>query len=213
MSAFEKNDAGYMVIDTETSGIPDYRKGADAEGQPRLAELAIVFLDGEMMPESARAYYIRPNGWSMSPEAVAVNNLTDEYLREHGVDVSVALEAYSAGIMSGRVVIAHNAQFDCKIMRGELRLAGMPDLFEQTRNVCTMRSVSANMKGQVKKLNGKGGYPRLIDLASHFGIHYPSGAHSATVDAAICAEIARIMAEAGNLLAAEVHYAKEHAND
>ena len=38
----------YVVIDTETSGLFDFSKPADAEGQPRLASLAMVFLDQDM---------------------------------------------------------------------------------------------------------------------------------------------------------------------
>ena len=37
----------YAVIDTEGSNLFDFSKPADAEGQPRLAELAIIYADSE----------------------------------------------------------------------------------------------------------------------------------------------------------------------
>ena len=202
---------GYLVIDTETSGLFDFSKEADADGQPRMATCALVWLDQNYDVEMYADLPIKPDGWELTPAAVAVNGLTMEYLLNHGVPVQMALDRYTKAIVEDRrVVIAHNAQFDCKMMRAELRRAGMSDLFEQTRNICTMRSADKLMKGQIKKLNGKGGYPRLIDMAAHFGINYPeTGHHTALADATVTAKVAAHMAAIDALLPAEVHYAKE----
>lgn len=202
---------GYLVIDTETSGLFDFSKEADADGQPRMATCALVWLDQNYDVEMYADLPIKPDGWELTPAAVAVNGLTMEYLLNHGVPVQMALDRYTKAIVEDRrVVIAHNAQFDCKMMRAELRRAGMSDLFEQTRNICTMRSADKLMKGQIKKLNGRGGYPRLIDMAAHFNVDYPTtDHHSAMADAMVTANVAALMARIGALLPAEVHYAKE----
>jgi hypothetical protein len=34
----------YVIIDTEGSGLFDFSKPADAEGQPRLAQLAMIYM-------------------------------------------------------------------------------------------------------------------------------------------------------------------------
>lgn len=36
-----------LVIDTETNGLFDFSKPADAEGQPRLAHLAMIAMIGD----------------------------------------------------------------------------------------------------------------------------------------------------------------------
>lgn len=129
----------HLIIDTETSGLFDFKLAADDPSQPRLAHLAMIYADEEFNVEAVEDFYVRPDGWKMEPDATAVNGLTDEFLAEHGVGIAEVLQAYSLPVVKGRAVIAFNAQFDCKVMRGEFRRAGLPDLFEQTNNVCVMR--------------------------------------------------------------------------
>src|SRR5689334_16678932 len=145
---------GGIVIDVENTGKFDFKRSADAEGQPRMAQLAMILIDDEGLVEGERNFYIRPDGWTMDPEATAINGLTDDFLHTHGVPVAVALEAYSAMVRAGRFVVAFNAQFDVKQVRGELRRAGMPDLFEETRNICVMRKAN----GIILKEGGKKGW-------------------------------------------------------
>ncbi|MEY4951800.1 MAG: hypothetical protein RL299_224, partial [Pseudomonadota bacterium] len=38
---------GYLVIDTETSGLFDFKKPADDPSQPRLASLAMIWADDD----------------------------------------------------------------------------------------------------------------------------------------------------------------------
>ncbi len=68
----------YAVIDTETSGLFDFSKPADAEGQPRLASLAVIRLDAELNEEGADEYLIKPEGWTLPAEATTINGLTIE---------------------------------------------------------------------------------------------------------------------------------------
>ena len=100
----------------------------------------------------------------------------------------------------------------CRSARGcrSLRHAGLDDMFEQTPTVCGMRSLQA-AKIKIKKLNGKGGWARLIDAAAHYGIDYPDDVHhDALHDALICREVGWHINQAGLLLPPEVHYAKDY---
>lgn len=207
----------YIVIDVETSGLYIYKNPdgtphpADAPDQPRLAELAIITCDDDFNVISEFQAFIKPDGWEMTPEATALNGLTTEFLELSGIPVVEALTVYHDKILSGHVVVAHNAQFDCKALRGESRRVGLPDLFEETQNICTMRS-AMKLVPKVKKLNGKGGFPGLADVAAHFGIAHPEN-HSALDDARTTVEIAALLKEAGALLAPDVHRAKNHPNE
>src|SRR5260370_42213362 len=98
------------VIDTETNALPDFKRSADAEGQPRLAQLSMILLDITGQVEADHNWYVKPDGWSMSPEVTAINGLTDEFLHEHGFPVVEVLEAYSQTIREGRFIVAFNAQ-------------------------------------------------------------------------------------------------------
>lgn len=201
--------AGYLIVDTETNSLPDYKRPADADGQPRLAAIAMLLVTPDLIQESVYTAHIKPFGWAMEPDATAVNGLTNEYLMQHGVPVSEALRMYSAMIEAGRPVIAFNSRFDCKILRGECRLAGMPDLFEQTPNWCTMRAANPLVKAVGK--TGRPKFPRLDEACRHFGIPIAVGArHTAMADALLCLELARALVKAGVPVDPQVHYSKNH---
>jgi DNA polymerase III epsilon subunit-like protein len=138
---------GYIVTDTEGTGLFDYKQPADAEGQPRLASLTMIYVSPALEVERIYSKYIRPDGWKMTEGATKVNGLTDEFLNEHGIPVAEALNEYQSAIDNGRIFAAHNAQHDAKQLRAELRRAGMDDRFEHTLQLCTMRAISSSCRG------------------------------------------------------------------
>lgn len=190
-----------IVVDVETNGLMDFKRSADAEGQPRLAHFAMVLIDAEGNVEGENNFFITPDGWSMTPETTAINGLTDEFLHMHGVPVKIALDCYTAAINEGRFVICHGAQFDLKIMRSELRRAGMDDLFERTPNVCTMRKAN----GIILKADGKKGWPSLNRCREVLGIS-TEGAHGAVKDAMDALAVYRHLRAQGVNLEPEVHH-------
>ena len=200
----------FAIIDTETSGLFRYKDDAgvpipaDDPSQPRLAHLGIILLDEQLNEERSIDMYVQPDGWKMEPGAQAKNGLTDEFLAENGAPVLTVLDQYVRVIDAGYVIVAFNAQFDCKQMRGELRRAGMDDRFLQTPNICVMR---ASMKLKVKKANGGGGFPSLADVCAHFGIEQQAP-HTAGGDARAALEIFRRLHAKNMLPEARVHFAK-----
>jgi len=194
----------YLVIDTETNGLFDFSKPADGYGQPRLCSVAMIQTDEEGSLRDAHKFYIRPDGWSVDgTEAARVNGLTDAFLQANGVPVKTAFEAYSCYIEQGFVICAFNAQFDCKVMRAELRRAQMPDLFERTLQTCVQRA----MKEVEGFTPARRGYPNLRESAAFFG-HTIIDAHDAMADAAAARVILRNVIRLGRLIPPAVHYAK-----
>lgn len=203
----------YLVIDTEGSGLFKFKNAdgtpypADAPDQPRLAALSMIYIE-EGGTEIEATYFIQPDGWKMDPQATAVNGLTDEFLMANGMQVAQVLSIYTDAIKRGYVAVAFNAQFDLKQLRGELRRAGMPDLFEETPNICVMRG----SMGIVKKQDGKGGWPKLSDACAHFGIAQ-EGAHTSIGDARAVVGIMRALEAMNALPPPAVHHAKNHPGD
>jgi DNA polymerase-3 subunit epsilon len=226
----------YIVIDTEGTGLfrarntlPDGRKvvaRSHEPGQPRMAEYAHVLLDEDFELEDTYQQYVLPVGWrhgvltpdgwrdgepmlEMPPEAYEKNKLSMDFLRANGLPISQALFRYADAIDEGRVVVGFNQQHDGRQVRGELRRNSYPDRFDDSPAICAMRSIGANYKGRIKKLNGLGGFPRLIDAAAHFGIGYAEGLrHTALEDAMVTARVAKELHRLGALLPAAVHKAK-----
>ena len=197
----------YLVIDTETSGLFDFAQPADAPGQPRLATIAMIILDEELKSVAETGYIIKPDGWEMSEAVTKINGLTTEHLTKHGRPIREVLAIYSGFVLAGAIVVAFNSQFDTKMVRGELRRAGLPDLFTVTPNICVMRAATPICK--VPKKSG-GGYkfPKLGEACAHFGIEQPA-AHSALGDARSAAEIMRRLHALKALPEPEVHFAKD----
>lgn len=195
-----------LVIDTETTGLFDFKRPADDVGQPRMASVAMLAFNdaGDEEPVSTFERYIRPDGWSMSAEAGAVNGLTDDFLHERGVEVAEALDAYERALDMGYVVVAFNAQFDLKVLRAELRRAGRNDRFDRTPNICVMRPLT-----DICRIPGRYGFkwPNLAQACAHFGIVHAK-AHDAVGDAWAAARVMQALHRMGQLPEPAVHLAK-----
>jgi DNA polymerase III subunit epsilon len=199
---------GYIITDTEGTGLFDYKKPADADGQPRMASLTMIFVNEALEIEREYSVFIRPDGWEMTEGATKVNGLTNEFLNEHGVPVVEALNEYSSAIDNGRIMVAHNSQHDGKTLRAELRRAGMDDRFERAPNICTMRALTNICK--IPPRGGRGGYkwPSLSEACVFFHME-EFGDHTAKADAHACLALLRKLRDMGQMPEPKVHYAKD----
>ncbi len=200
---------GYIVIDTEGTGLFDYKKPADAEGQPRMASLSIIYVDEAMEIEREYHVYIRPdvNDYKMEEGAFKAHGLTVEFLNENGIPVTEALAEYNSAINNGRIMVAHNSQHDAKQIRAELRRAGLDDKFESAPNICTLRAMTDICK--IPPKGNRGGYkwPALSEALLFIGSE-TLGDHSAKNDALGALELLRYLKKIDRLPAGAVHYAK-----
>ena len=197
----------YLILDTESNGLFDYKKPADADGQPRMASIAMIFCNDQLEVEREYTAFIRPNGWTMTADATRVNGITDEFLNEHGVEISEALNEYTSAVDNGAITVAHNVSHDAKMLRAELRRAGMDDRFERAPNICTMRGLTDVCK--IPPRGNRGGYkwPSLSEACVFFHME-EFGDHTAMADARACLELLRKMKDLGVMPEAAVHYQK-----
>lgn len=205
----------YAVFDTETTGIflfKDKETGepvpADDPRQPRLASFAVIMADEDGNEISREKRFIKPDGWSMPQgegSAGEVNGLTDEFLHDNGVPVSDILDLWEGYIAEGLIAAAFNAQFDCKMMRAELRRAGRDDMFEQTRNTCLMRGL-APYKDEGLEVNR--GFVKLSVACEYFGIENENP-HDAMADTEAALGILQRLIRDGRVIEPKVHYAKK----
>lgn len=197
----------YLVGDVETSGLMDFKLPADHPSQPRICGLTLIPVGEDLQPDGDTfTTLIYPDGWEVSPEITAINGLTTEKCAAEGIPIVDALATYTAFIKESRVWVSFNAQFDLKCFRSELRRLGLPDLFEETPNICAMRS-SAGL-GIEKAGEKKGGFPKLTDAYKHFFSREMVDAHTSLADATACLEVFRELVKIGKAKAPAVHYAK-----
>lgn len=188
----------YLVVDVEASGLFSYDKPADAPGQPRVAQIGMIFVSHDFKIEAEHEFLIKPEGWEMSEEAAKVTGLTTEFLKANGGPIAEALALYNAGIDARRVIVGHNCDYDCKALRAENRRAGLDDRYMQTRTLCTMRA-STDLC-QIPPNGNRGGYkwPKLSEACVHFGIHQGQD-HTALADARSAFAIMMKLVERGAL--------------
>jgi DNA polymerase III subunit epsilon len=198
----------YLVVDTETSGLLlRAPKGAppipaDAPGQPRLAQLGLVWADADLNVEHSVQHTVRPDGWTMDPGATAVNGLTTEHLLRIGVPVGTALADYWGGLVQHRIVVAYNSVYDTKVLRGEFRRAGLPDRFETTMTIDVMEGVQALLRR---------GWVSMAKACAALGVEPEPTPHEALGGALCCLALARVLKAQGHLPAPRIRRAKGYA--
>ncbi len=59
----------FMVLDTETTGLFDFKLAADDPTQPRMATAAIILLDTIDAEPREFGFMVKPDGWEMPADA------------------------------------------------------------------------------------------------------------------------------------------------
>lgn len=188
----------YIALDTESSGLFDFKKDADAPGQPRMAAIGMIFADEDLNETERHSFLIKPNGWTFDDncEAAQVNGLTHQRLMDEGIPVDEALKIYDRALDQRRIVIGHNVTHDMKLMRAELRYAGRADRFMETRHICTMWGSRAivgalDARGKIK-------IPKLEEACAFFEIEIEAmGSHTGIGGAERALQILRCLRERG----------------
>lgn len=186
----------YIIVDTEGSGLFDFTKKADAPGQPRMAAIGMIMVTPDLEVEEEHAFLIKPQGWVFDDNSPAakINGLTHERLTADGVDVRDALRLYGSAIDTRRVVVGYNVLHDLKMLRSELRYAGYPDRFMQTRHLCAMQGCRKIV--DARGATGKKKAPKLAEACAHFGIEQQD-AHTGIDDARSTLAILRNLRDLG----------------
>lgn len=135
----------FLLLDTETSGLFDFRQPADAPGQPRMCSIAATLWNPETDNCDHIDYLVRPDGWSddviaRSAEAFAINGLSMERLQDEGRPIAEVLEAYDALVDRCTGIAAYGVAFDQKVVRAEQRLAVRPDRYGERPTFCVLQA-------------------------------------------------------------------------
>lgn len=176
----------YLFFDTETTGIPrNYRAPAtDVRNWPRLVQIAWLLTDEKAKELASAEYIIKPDGFTIPAGASRIHGITTEMAMRKGVDLDFVLDVAAASIDRATVLIAHNVQFDEKILGAEFVRAGLPNRAESKPRRCTMQAAT-----NYCRLPGPYGYkwPTLAELHSKLFNKSFDDAHQALADVRACA--------------------------
>lgn len=176
----------YLIFDTETTGLPKNYKApiTDLNNWPRLVQIAWWHCDnsGDILADSN--YIVKPQGFTIPVDATNVHGITTEKAINEGIDLEVVLNEFAGAMERSDFLVAHNMNFDEKIVGAELLRADLDNRLTDIPKICTME-----MSTDYCKLPGPYGYkwPSLSELHYKLFNEDFDEAHDAAVDVRACA--------------------------
>jgi DNA polymerase-3 subunit epsilon len=184
-----------LFIDTETTGLPDFKKPADDPSQPRVCSFAALVTDNTGTVINGFASLIKPDNWpAIDPKAFETHGLTLEHCDRYGVPAAIVFAVAEKMMGAADRRIGHNISFDLKILRGELRRAGLDDHYDKERDYCTMhksRDLCQVPPTDKMMAAGRKGFkvPSLEEAYQHFFGKPIVNPHTALADVRACMKI------------------------
>lgn len=178
----------FLFFDTETTGLPKNWSAPveDLDNWPRLVQIAWLVYDYDEKKIGEGQYIIKPEGFLIPAQSASVHGITTERALAEGSDLGEVLAEFSEAIGDADFLIAHNMNFDEKIVGSELLRGGVENKLFQKERICTMLSSIDFCKIPSAKGDGYK-WPRLSELhIALFGKDFED-AHDALVDTSACA--------------------------
>src|SRR5882724_11928875 len=100
----------YLFFDTETTGLARNWKApvTDVANWPRIVQLGWVECEETGAVINQAEWIIKPDGYTIPPEASRIHGITMEKAIGTGVPIGQALSAFAAAADSHTVGVAHN---------------------------------------------------------------------------------------------------------
>lgn len=105
-----------LLIDTETTGVPQRGWALDDASQPRLVQFAAILLDDTGRERASASMIVRPDV-PIPDGASRIHGITDEVAAAFGVPEKAALGVFMRFAAVASIGVAFNADFDLEIMR------------------------------------------------------------------------------------------------
>ena len=185
----------FLIYDTETTGLINFRKHLLDACQPNLVQLAGTLVNREKIVLGQLNFIIQPDGWTIPKEASDIHGITQEIAEQYGVPIKVALAAFNHLSRSATHGVAHNIGFDKDILTIAYHRQEVPSRMSHLKDICTMKTLgpilklppTARMKKYKPKLKWKS--PNLQE--AHYKIFKENfdNAHNAMADVDACAKL------------------------
>ena len=191
----------YMFFDTETTGFPSGEPSTHPD-QARVVQLSAVLTADDGIPR-ATLDVILSQSKDPSPGAAKVHGITRELIDRFGIPPVIGLRMFYRMAERADYLVAHNKQFDLKMLKIEAENLGQPLLEEhllntkgtETQVLCTMEYSTPIMKlapTARMQSSGRGGMfkvPKLSEAHLFFCKSELEGAHNSLADAIGCKNV------------------------
>lgn len=175
----------YLFFDTETTGLPrDWNAPASSTNNwPRMVQLACLLADAGGNIVEQRNAIIRPQGYTIPAEAANIHRITTERALREGLDLVSVLDDFASLLNRATHLVAHNMEFDEKIVGAEFHRAHGRDPLPGKSRFCTMKNDDVIAYCALPPMRyGSYKWPKLSELHEKlFGAAFDE-AHDASVD-------------------------------
>jgi len=175
----------YLFFDTETADKPRNWKApaSDLDNWPRLVQIGWICCDRTGRATGSGDYLIQPEGFTITRGATTVHGITTQRAWKEGVELEPVLEEFARAVKKARILVAHNMDFDQKVIQAEFIRTDRVFPMAGKTWCCTMKESTVFCR-----LPGPYGYkwPKLEELYQILFDEPCEEAHSALADAEAC---------------------------
>ena len=185
------NNKRYMVVDTETTGLPERSSigslpqynDLDKYKNARMIQICWAIFDGNNI-EEFEDFYIKPCGFKV--ENTKIHGITTEMCIKNGKNLHNVLTKFSQSVDKVKYIVGHNIAFDIHIICSELyrsKFDNTINLVKNKQQICTMqKSIPLKVNGSLKAV-------KLIKLYKFLFNKEFSNQHNAKYDVLATSEI------------------------
>lgn len=134
----------YLFFGTKATGIPKYWNNplTDIFNWPRMVRIAWILYDSNANEISRKDYTIKPQGFTIPIEASNIHGITTQKAISNGVDLKIVLIELQKLINQSVYLIAHDINFDEKIIGAEFLRNNISNLIPLKGRISTMDSIT-----------------------------------------------------------------------
>lgn len=184
----------YIVIDTETTGMPLHCDSAmdQTEEWPYILQLAWLVLDHDGNLVKEENHYLKNRGIEIDKQAQQLHGITKEILKDKGVSKRGMLKRLYKDIKRyNPLIIGHFVEFDMKMLTVETNRLKLNFDYDGVPLFCTM------LMSGIKSHHPRRQYPSLSELYQQCFNKPLEHAHDAVHDARAAATVFLHLVENG----------------
>ena len=183
-----------IVFDTETTGLPKSRNASPEHSHlwPYIVQFSwLVYDDATKEIKPIKDYIVKlPDGMTIPEDSTKIHGITNEKMLTEGKPIQDNLIEFIKDYLNSQIVVAHNLEFDSKVIQAELYRNNMVNWIEKSCNIeyCTMKygKPLTNILRPSKFNNGM--YqkpPKLMELHKYLFQTVPNNLHNSMIDVLI----------------------------
>jgi len=184
----------YLVFDTETSDLPDFKAPNPGMSRARVLQMGALLLTPEFDEVASFSSLIKiPPEVEIAPGAYNAHHISFEMCQQYGIPIEAALAIFDEFAKLADYVVAHNLKFDTYLLSTEMIVSGraLYNISHGSSGICTMLAAT-NACGLKQKTDpNKKKWPKLEEAAKILlGIEM-TNAHDALYDVRITGQVLR----------------------